>query len=79
LLHLLGGAAVDEGDPERAVAHFEEALALNRELGDTRNMAMCSCSLGMTALWQGDPERAGAPFEEALRLVREPGEKWGIN
>lgn len=49
---------------------LEEVLALFRESGNIRGVAMCLPSLGMISLAQRDSERA-ALFEESLLLQRE--------
>ena len=63
---------------ERSAALHEEALALFRELGDLRSIAMCLNALGMTALERGSYELARPLFEEDLRLLSKLREKVGI-
>lgn len=59
-----------QGNSQRAVALWEECLALRRTLSDTRGIASSLNSLGNLARDQGDYERAGELWEEALTLVR---------
>ena len=71
LLQFLGFAALSEMDFEQMESpRLEEALALFRESGDTRGVAICLPSLGMISLSQRDSERAADLFEEGLHLQR---------
>ena len=58
-----------QGDYDRAIALLEEALALYRELGDRRGVAITLVNLGFAVLHQGDKERAAMLRQdvEALR------------
>ncbi len=63
--------ALSEVDFEQIESpRLEEVLALFRESGNIRGVAMCLPSLGMISLAQRDSERA-ALFEESLLLQRE--------
>ncbi|HEU5423302.1 MAG TPA: tetratricopeptide repeat protein, partial [Nitrolancea sp.] len=64
-----------QGDYPQAVALYEEALTLERELGDKGGMATSLNNLGIVALEQGDYPRATALYEEALTLQRALGNK----
>jgi tetratricopeptide (TPR) repeat protein len=55
-----------------------EALALSRDLGDTRNIAFELSGLGEVALRQQDYARATQLVEESLELRRQLGNKWGV-
>ena len=55
-----------------------EALALSRDLGDTRNIAFELAGLGEVALRQHDYVRATQLVEESLELRRQLGNKWGV-
>ncbi|MDB5076169.1 MAG: transcriptional regulator, LuxR family, partial [Chloroflexi bacterium] len=74
-LRAAGVLASDQGDYLRAVAWYEEGLALLRAIGDTRNIALILNNLGNVAGWQGDYQRAFAYFEESLALLRAVGDK----
>jgi predicted ATPase/DNA-binding SARP family transcriptional activator len=74
-LRAAGVLASDQGDYARAVAWYEEGLALLRAIGDTRNIALILNNLGNVAGWQGDYERAMTLFKESLALLREVGDK----
>jgi tetratricopeptide (TPR) repeat protein len=66
------------GDYERGQALFEASLAVNRELGDKRGIAVLLGNLGTNALRQRDFERARTLLEESLALRREMGERRGV-
>jgi predicted ATPase/DNA-binding XRE family transcriptional regulator len=68
-LALAGGSILGPGP-----AMLEEALALARELHDTRLEAQCLGALAGEALRAGDLERAEALDEEALRIAGELGD-----
>jgi len=70
LAHFLGFAAATEKDFDEMRLQWKEALALYRELGDTRNVALCLPSLGHLMLVFRDFEEAERIFEEGLALER---------
>ena len=57
-----------QGDYDRAIALLEEALALFRELGDSRGVATSLVNLGFAVLHQGDKERAAVLRQEVEAL-----------
>jgi hypothetical protein len=57
-----------QGDYAAALAYHEESLAISRELGDQRFVAIELHCLGTLARYQGDLETARARDTEALRL-----------
>ena len=61
-----------------ANARLEEALALSRELGDTRSLGFELSGLGEVAMRQGHYTRATQLLEESLELRRQLGNKWGV-
>ena len=67
--------ADSQDDTDRAEALCEESLALCRELGDTRGIAVSLHLLGKIANWRSN--RVVAESEEALALYREVGDKDG--
>jgi predicted ATPase/DNA-binding XRE family transcriptional regulator len=69
-----GELALGQGDLVRAYEHFEEALALFREIGDEAGAAAVLAELGQVSRAQGDYERAAALSEESLDLGRRLGE-----
>jgi DNA-binding CsgD family transcriptional regulator len=78
LTTFLAMAALYEGDYELSDALGTEALAIYRELGDTRGIVICHVGLGLTELAKGDHEQAALLFEKTLRLLRGPGEKSAV-
>jgi len=60
-------------DHDVAVRLADEGLALWRELGDARGMAVAMARRGVMAIWQGDHGRAEALLTEARALFRETG------
>ena len=74
VLNLLGLLALDaEGDFARAMVHWEESLALAREVGDPSLVGITLSNLGYVALLQSEHERAAALCKEALALARDLG------
>jgi predicted ATPase/DNA-binding SARP family transcriptional activator/DNA-binding CsgD family transcriptional regulator len=71
LAHFLGFAAAVERDFEEMSLRLREALALYRELGDLRNVALCLPSLGFVTLVHHDYEEAARLFEEGLAMERD--------
>ena len=70
LAHFLGLAAVAEKDLDEMRLQLKEALAIYRELEDTRNVPLCLPALGIFTLVFGDFEEAEKLFEEGLALER---------
>ena len=71
-LGFLGG-----GDLDLALAQIEEGLAMSRELGDRRNIAMSLFILGMVEFGRGDLDQGAPLFEEGVQISREIGDKLG--
>ena len=69
-LYTSGLLTFQQSDFNRAVALLEEALALQKALGDTSGMASSLNTLGRVARQQGDVERATALHEAALAAVK---------
>lgn len=71
-LHRAGMLAFRTGDQAAARAHFEESLAVARELGDKRQIAASLLGLGrLVALRQGDYAAGHRLFDESLTIARE--------
>jgi len=70
--------ASGEGDYRAARTRYEESLAINRELGNKRDIAISLGSLGSVAQAQGDYGAARGLFEESLTVKRELGNKGSI-
>jgi predicted ATPase/DNA-binding SARP family transcriptional activator/DNA-binding CsgD family transcriptional regulator len=77
-LYEAGWIALWQGDSDRAIALLEEALALFRELGDRRGVAISIGNLGNALLHRGDMERAAVLRQEAEALRGEPLDRWTL-
>jgi predicted ATPase/DNA-binding SARP family transcriptional activator len=77
LRQILATALILEGDLNSAVAQFEEALAMTRELGDLRNTSMALFNLGMITLAQDDLPAGTTLLEEGIRISRDLGDRVG--
>ncbi len=72
-----GGTLVwRQGDFGRAMALYEESLALARDLGDQRGIAMALMGRGLVHKRHGDFDAATALFEESLEVSRNLEDKW---
>jgi predicted ATPase len=69
----LGLMLIASGNPGRAQALFEEALALFRPAGDKLGIAITAGSLGHLTASCGDYDRAGQLLAESLALHQELG------
>ena len=74
----LGAVAHYQGDSVAARALHEESLALSRELGDTRGIAMSLVNLAEVVRDQGDYGAARTLRAESLALYRELGDWQGL-
>jgi non-specific serine/threonine protein kinase len=70
LAHFLGLVAVAEKDLDETRLRLKEALAIYRELEDTRNVPLCLPLLGIVTLVLRDFEEAEKLLEEGLALER---------
>jgi tetratricopeptide (TPR) repeat protein len=71
LLNVLGDAARNRGDYERAAELLEKSLALHRKAEDTRGVAWSLGGLANVSSERGDYEQAMKLYEEGLALSRE--------
>jgi predicted ATPase len=71
-----GFLAWAQGDHGVARAHVEESLAVLRELGDRRGIALALFVLGGAVWAQGEYARARSLGEENLALCRALGDTW---
>jgi predicted ATPase/DNA-binding XRE family transcriptional regulator len=77
-LHLVTGMlAAGPGDYDRAVALFEESLALYRKIGHIKGTSGPLRELGAVAYHRGDYESAVRLSEQALAISRESGSAFG--
>jgi predicted ATPase len=66
-------------DLDQAERHYRESLAIYRELGDRRGMALVTYDLGFLPYVRGDGyDRSLRLFREALGLYEEAGDEEGI-
>lgn len=73
---LLGAAALDRGDRERALELLEVGLALSRQIGYREGVAWALDQLGVLARREGEAARAATLFRESLALHRDLGDRW---
>jgi predicted ATPase len=72
-LDMLGELATEIGDYETAPKLFEEALQINREIGNKAGAADMLLQLGWSAMRSGDFDQAEIRLTESLPLFRELG------
>lgn len=75
MLNLLGLMADEQGDPDRAIGHYEEALQCHRATGHQGHEADVLSNLGYVQLGLGAYEDAAERFEEVLTRVRRIGQR----
>ncbi len=68
-LNLVALVAQDEHRYADAIAHYEQALALNRELNDSREIGVTFTNLGLAYEAQGDLARATQLWEQVVALL----------
>ncbi len=66
------------GAYDQASAWHEQALALYRDLGDTRGIIMALYNIGVPYFYRGEFEKARLLFEESLTLARRQHDKQWI-
>ena len=72
-LGCVASVRMQQGDAERAIALFGEAIELSREAGEKWGRSGGLAHLGSIYLGQGDYEQAARHLEEGLALSREIG------
>jgi tetratricopeptide (TPR) repeat protein len=70
----LGNVAVAQGQPAEAARHFEEGLALSRELDDEAGEAVWLNELGCLRMDEDTLQEAEGHFQAALRIYRRRGD-----
>jgi tetratricopeptide (TPR) repeat protein len=78
VLALPGTFGLFQNDLEAAQSHYEESLALSRELGDRARIGDVLGGLGMVTEMRGDHQQAVILLEENLALWRELGNRSDI-
>jgi len=74
-LHSIAEIALDRGDLARARVKFEEALAINQQIGTPREVAGNLYGIGRVLLAQGDLAGARKKEEECLAITQRIGER----
>jgi tetratricopeptide (TPR) repeat protein len=77
-LHALGVLMDERGESGRAVALFDQSLALRRASGDDEGVASSLTSLGVVKRNLGDTVRARVLLEESLELRRRLHDTTGV-
>jgi tetratricopeptide (TPR) repeat protein len=77
-MYSLGLVLYEQGDYASAGSIFEETLALEREAGDTRQVALALANLGLVAFEEGDYALALSRHTESLAIRRDLKAKLGI-
>ena len=75
MVGMTGFAALQLGDPDRAIPPLEEALALDRELGLEWNVAQILTHLSVPFMQRGDHERGVAFAREAMEITDRIGDR----
>ncbi len=65
------------GDRQQALAYFEQALPIQREVGNRTGEATTLTNIGAVHDGLGDPQQALAYYEQALPITREIGDRAG--
>jgi predicted ATPase/class 3 adenylate cyclase len=74
-LHVAGELAYFQGDYLCARTQYEASLAILRQLGDRRGIAVSLLSSGTVAFEQGDYAAARSFYEQSLVIARELGDR----
>jgi tetratricopeptide (TPR) repeat protein len=77
-LNWMGNWNLNAEDPETAIAHHEEALAIFEELGEPRGLASTLDMLGIASVFAGDTAAGVEHYERAISLFRELGDMAGL-
>ncbi len=77
LLGNLGYIANAQGDKAQALAFFEQALPLRRQVGDKAGEATTLNNIGAVYAALGDKPKALDYYNQALPLMRQVGDRWG--
>ncbi len=76
-LNVAGYIAIQTTDYERAIARFNEGLALYSTLEDQRGMAWSLRGCGFVLLIRDDLTQAQTYFERSLTMCQETQDEWG--
>ncbi|MFI3218570.1 MAG: tetratricopeptide repeat protein [Methylococcales bacterium] len=64
----LADAFMDGGDYAQAKVHCEQSLAIDKEIGDTRGVAVVQLQLGTLAMYRGDLHAAEQSCQSVLKM-----------
>ncbi|MSR84794.1 MAG: tetratricopeptide repeat protein, partial [Candidatus Latescibacteria bacterium] len=73
----LGGVYSALGDKQQALAYYQQALPLFRQVGDPSGEAATLTNLGLVYSALGDQQQALAYYQQALPLFRQVGDRSG--
>ena len=73
----LGLAFADLGEPRKAIEFHEQALVIDRKIGDRRGEGQDLGNLGSAYADLGEPRKAIECFEQRLVIAREVGDRRG--
>ncbi|MCU1366116.1 MAG: hypothetical protein JWN39_1755, partial [Ilumatobacteraceae bacterium] len=73
--HNLGDIAATDDEPAFAVAHYRNAIAGFRRVGDVRDVALALCSLGRTLVHMGEVEQGLTALRDSEQLAAEIGDE----
>jgi tetratricopeptide (TPR) repeat protein len=76
LLRKLGILHHSLGEVARAIEHYEQALVIDREIGDRGSEGVELGNLGYAYSDLGEPARAIEYYEQALQIARELGDRY---
>jgi len=74
----MGTLARARGDAEMAVRHYQDAMAIFREIDAWPEIARCQAGIGWIAVTSGDHGQAAESLAEALRLNQAGGQRLGV-
>jgi tetratricopeptide (TPR) repeat protein len=78
ILQALGIAYRNLGKLDDALTHYEQSLAIKKQIGDKRGIASSLSEIAYIHDLQGRPDRAVASYKEALDIRRALGDKRGV-
>jgi len=76
-LNVLGDTACHTGDYAQAVAYFEQAIVICKQLKDSFNLGMLTANLGTAYHCQRDFQKARRYYEESRNICAEIGDRNG--
>ena len=77
ILNELGGIQLLLSDPITAIKHYEQSLAISRDIEDRKGEGVNLGNLGLAYAAQGETHRAIEYCEQALNISREIGDRRG--